>query len=73
MEDDLFKHFQMKGMLNGLTESQVDKFRFACKKAVAENPGLVFNGLLKACAIYLGFIREFPDCDLGDIKLPEQP
>lgn len=73
MEDKLFNHFMMKGMLNDFTDNQVEKFRFSCKKAVLENPQLDFNDLLKACRIYLGFIRDFPECDLGDIVTSAQP
>jgi len=72
MEDKLFNHFMMRGMLNGFAELQVEKFRTACRKAVLENPQLAFSDLLKACRIYLGFIRDFPECDLGDAVIPAQ-
>lgn len=72
MEERLFNHFKMKGLLVEFSEIQVSKFRFACSKAVLENPNLGFNDLLIACRIYLGVIREFPDCDLGDAVVIEQ-
>ena len=53
-----------------LTAMQDEKFRYACKKAIPENPGLGYDGLLTACNIYLKFILDFPDMDLGPIIEP---
>lgn len=72
MEERLFNHFKMKGSLVEFSEDQVSKFRFACSKAILENPNLGFNDLLFACKIYLDIIRDFPGCDLGDVTLTEQ-
>lgn len=54
-----------------LDSSQEEKFRFACKKAIPENPGASYSDLFHACNIYLNFILSFPSLDLGGIKMPE--
>lgn len=72
MEERLFNHYQTKGLLVGLSEIQVLKFRYACKKSMLENPNLGFDDLLRACKIYFDMIRDFPDCDLGEIRVTEQ-
>lgn len=73
MKDRLFRRFQGEGALDGLADLQVEKFRFACEKAVAENPDLGFDRLVKVCSFYLDMIRDFPDCDLGGFNPPERP
>ena len=70
MEEKLFNHFQSEGKLCGLDKVQIEKFRLACVKAVIENPSLGFGDLCIACRIYLNFIIDFPDIDLGCIKYP---
>jgi hypothetical protein len=67
MNKKLFLHFKSAGALAGLTEPQIGKFEFACKKAVEENPNLEFGNLCIACRIYLNFIISFPDLDLGPV------
>lgn len=56
MEKELFEQFEKKGKLKGLSELQIEKFKFACKKAIEVNPKLDFDGLLEACSIYLKLI-----------------
>ena len=53
-----------------LSDNQKEKFHYACKKAILENPGLDFNGWKIAAKIYLNFIIDFPDLELGDVKKP---
>lgn len=53
-----------------LSEIQKEKLNYACKKAILENPQLDYNGWKAACKIYLNFIIDFPDIDLGGIKIP---
>lgn len=72
METKLFEHFSAMGKLNNLHAIDVEKFKYACKKAVLENPSLGFEDLCMACNIYLNLIKEFPQIDLGDIKLPTE-
>jgi hypothetical protein len=73
MKEELFLHFERAGALSGLSETQINKFKFACEKAVAENPGLGFNDLCIACRVYLNFISDSPDIDLGPIRMPKRP
>ena len=63
-EEKLFRHFQDKGMLDGLKNPLVEKFRYACEKAVLENPGLDFGNLVKVCGFYLNTLKEYPECNL---------
>ncbi len=72
MDEKLFDYYKTKGLLNDFSGSQIEKFRYACKKAIVENPKLDFNELLIACNIYHSIIRDFPGCDLGDVNIPEQ-
>jgi len=67
MDKKIFAHFESMGALSGLTDLQISKFEFACEKAVEENPKLGFNDLCIACRIYLNFIINFPDLDLGSV------
>lgn len=53
-----------------LTDLQEIKFRWACEKTIAENPGLNFNDWTVAAQIYLNFVLNFPDLDLGPIVEP---
>jgi hypothetical protein len=53
-----------------LNPVQEGKFRYACEKAILENPGAGFDDLLIACRIYLNFIVDWPDLDLGPVKFP---
>lgn len=72
MNEKLFNHYQVKGLLNEFSDSQISKFRYACSKAIMENPHLDFNDLVVACDIYYSIIRDFPNCDIGDIIVSEQ-
>lgn len=71
MENKLYRYFSNSEKLNGFTQLQMEKFKYACKKAVQENPDLGFNDLCIACRIYMNFIREFPGIDLGPIQYRE--
>jgi hypothetical protein len=55
-----------------LTPDQSEKLRYACKKAILENPGLGYEGLLTACNIYLNLILSSPTIDLGPIIQPKK-
>ena len=68
MDNKLFMHFENNGALSNLTDEQISKFKFACKKAVVDNPKLDFNDLCIACRIYLNFIISFPDLNLGSLR-----
>lgn len=72
MESMLFEEFAIKGKLTDLSSYQVEQFRYACKKAVVENPDLNLPDLCIAARIYLNFIREFPDIDLGGLHPPHE-
>ena len=50
-----------------LTELQRAKFLWACGKTIAENPALDFHDWIIAAQIYLNFVLNFPDLDLGPI------
>lgn len=65
--EELFLYFSSIGKLNAFNSEQKAKFKYACEKAVFENPDLDFNELLIACRIYFNFIRDFPELDLGEI------
>jgi len=67
LEEELY-HQILKKRKVVLNSVQAEKFKFACKKSIPENPGLDFSGLLLACNVYLNFILDFPDLDLGPIK-----
>jgi hypothetical protein len=67
LEEELYHEILKKRRVT-LSPMQDEKFRFACKKSIPENPGLGFSGLLLACNIYLNFILDSPDLDLGPIK-----
>lgn len=54
-----------------LTGSQEEKFRYACMKVIPENPGAGYFDLMAACHIYLNFILNNPEIDLGPVKLPK--
>lgn len=71
METKLFNYFVDNHLLTDFNSMQVEKFRFACKKAVAENPKLHFSDLRKACKIYYTLISLNPNVDLGDIIIPD--
>lgn len=73
MEEKLFDHFTALGKIDELTPILMEKFRYACKKSVAENPELEFSHLCVACNVYLNFIKSFPTLDLGKIETPQQP
>lgn len=68
MHEKLFAHFDENGLLKGLHPMQVEKFRYACEKAVVENPDLGFNNLIIACRVYLNLIYDLPEIDLGGIR-----
>lgn len=53
-----------------LSEIQKEKLKYACKKTILENPQLDYNGWKTACKIYLNFIIDFPQLDLGGIEIP---
>jgi len=53
-----------------LTDEQDLKFHYACKKAILENPDLGFNDWVIAAKVYLTFIIDFPDLDLGPVMPP---
>jgi hypothetical protein len=53
-----------------LTELQRTKFMWACEKAIVENPTLNFHDWTIAAQIYLNFVLNFPDVDLGPIVGP---
>ncbi|MGV3588111.1 MAG: hypothetical protein ACO1OF_13985 [Adhaeribacter sp.] len=50
---------------------QEEKFKYACEKAIQENPGENYFGLKIACRVYLNFILAYPDLDLGPIGHPQ--
>ena len=54
-----------------LTQLQQEKFLWACEKSVAENPSLNFHDLTVAANVYLSFVLNFPQLDLGPIEPPE--
>jgi hypothetical protein len=53
-----------------LTEVQSDKFRWACEKAIVENPEFTFSDWVIAGQIYLNLILRDPNLELGQIVLP---
>lgn len=53
-----------------LSDLQRQKFLYACEKAIAENPTLNFSGQKQAASIYLNYILDFPELDLGPIITP---
>ncbi|MFA6083513.1 MAG: hypothetical protein WC743_04120 [Mucilaginibacter sp.] len=53
-----------------LSGIQDEKFRYACMKAVAENPEFRYFDQMAACHIYLNFILNNPEVDLGPVKRP---
>ncbi len=53
-----------------LTAMQDENFRYACKKAVLENPTLSFPHWVTAANIYLNLILSFPQIELGPIVEP---
>ena len=55
-----------------LTPVQDKKFRYACMKAFAENPGAGYFDLMAACHIYLNFILNNPNVDLGPVNITEK-
>jgi hypothetical protein len=67
LEEELYQEILKKRKVV-LNPVQDEKFKFACKKSIPENPGLGFSDLLLACNIYLNFILDFPDLDLGPFK-----
>lgn len=71
LEEKLFETVIKK---RGIKLSIIDaeKFRFACKKSIPENPYASYDDLLVVCNIYLNFILSSPTIDLGGIKLPEE-
>jgi hypothetical protein len=50
-----------------LSQNQKNKFLLACEKSIIENPTLDFNDWVTAAKIYLNFIIDFPNLDLGQI------
>ena len=64
MADRLFNHFKNLGLLADLHPVQTEKFRQACTRAVLDNPELGFDGLCKACEIYLDIFKLFPEATL---------
>jgi len=54
-----------------LNPDQEQKFRYACMKVIPENPGAGYFDLMAACHIYLNFILNNPEIDLGPIKVTE--
>ncbi len=71
MDDVLKIHAQVlseRGVL--LSDIQNEKFLFACEKSIAENPPLNFQGWKQAASIYLNYILDFPELDLGPIVMP---
>ena len=71
MENKLFNHFSKTNLLIGFNSIQIEKFQFACRKAVLENPNLSFSDLCKACKIYRNIIALNTEVDLGNIILPD--
>jgi hypothetical protein len=55
-----------------LTDIQQIKFRWACEKTIAENLGLNFHDWTIAANIYLNFVLDFPQLDLGPIVEPSK-
>ena len=55
-----------------LTDIQQIKFRWACEKTIAENTGLNFQDWTIAANIYLNFVLDFPQLDLGPIADPSK-
>lgn len=47
-----------------LTDDKLAKLRYACEKAVNENPDSSFEYLLEATSIYLNFIIDFDRLEL---------
>jgi len=66
LEEELYNEVLKKRQVV-LDHIQDAKFKFACKKSISENTGLDFSNLLIACNIYLNFILDFPELDLGTI------
>lgn len=54
-----------------LNSENDEKLKFACKKAIIENPHLDFSGHLNVVAKYLQLILDFPQLDLGQIIKPQ--
>ncbi len=54
-----------------LTPEQDKKFRYACMKAIPENPNAGYFDLMAICHIYLSFILNNPGLDLGSVNLPK--
>ena len=54
----------------GLTDLQRKKFLSACEKTIAENSNLNFEHWTTAANIYLNFVLDFPQLDLGPIVEP---
>lgn len=55
-----------------LTDLQSIKFLRACEKTIAENPSLNFHDWTTAANIYLNFVLDFPQLDLGPIIEPTE-
>ncbi len=70
LEEKLYKEVLAKRGVK-LNPVQEEKFRYACMKVIPENPGIGYYDLLTACHIYLNFIINNPDLDLGPIKIPK--
>ncbi|UXD70226.1 hypothetical protein MUK51_02825 [Sphingobacterium faecium] len=49
-----------------------ERFKFACHKAIIENPEANYGELKIACRIYLNLILTSPDIDLGGVIHPEE-
>ncbi len=70
IEEELYREVLEKRGVK-LTPGQGQKFRYACMKVVPEDPQASHSDLLTACHIYLNFILNNPDLDLGPVKLPK--
>ena len=55
---------------DNLNDIQKEKLRYACKKTIIENPELDYNDWKVVAKIYLNFIVDFPELDLGEIIKP---
>ncbi|GAC1314126.1 MAG: hypothetical protein NVSMB24_38380 [Mucilaginibacter sp.] len=69
LEEKLYQEVLQKRGIT-LNELQDQQFRYACMKVIPENPGAGYFDLMAACHIYLNFILNNPQIDLGPIKVP---
>lgn len=72
MNNDLTKELYdsvIKSRNVNLTDLQRIKFLNACEKTIEENPTLNLQGLKIAANIYLNFVLDFQDLDLGPTVL----